>query len=455
MSADAEAGAAPRAVDDAPRHPSFWSAFRFWLKLGFISFGGPAGQIAIMHEELVERRRWISGSRFLHALNYCMLLPGPEAQQLATYAGWLLHRAWGGIAAGALFVLPSVAILYALSWVYMTFGNVQWVAAVFYGLKPAVLAIVAAAVLRIGKKALKNEVMWLLAAAAFIAIYFFAAPFPLIVFSAGLLGLAGGCLGWRKFQVLAAHGAANDGPSVLHDAGAPPEHARPSWSRALRVLGLCLALWWMPVLALGAWLGWSHTVSLQGVFFSKAAMVTFGGAYAVLPYVSQLAVEKYEWLDSHQMLDGLGLAETTPGPLIMVLQFVGFVGAWNHPGDLSPLLAASLGAGVTTWTTFLPCFLWIFLGAPYIERLRGDVRLGAALSAVTASVTGVILNLAVWFAVPLLFPAPRTIDGFAAAISAVAFAGMVKWRWGVVPVVLGAGALGVVYRLVAPLQGSA
>ncbi|MBI4604497.1 MAG: chromate efflux transporter [Planctomycetes bacterium] len=384
MATESTAGA-----DDAsplPRHPSFWEAFRFWLKLGFISFGGPTGQIAILHEELVDRRKWICESRFLHALNYCMLLPGPEAQQLATYVGWLLHRTWGGIVAGTLFVLPSVFILYALSWVYVSFDTIQWVAASFYGLKPAVLAIVAAAVLRIGKRALKNEVLWSLAAASFVAIFFLKVPFPLIILTAGVLGLLGGRLGWKKFLVVTGHGSNSEDPTVIRDDAAPMAHSRPSWARAMRVLSLCLILWWFPVVLVGVWLGWSHTLAREGVFFSKAAMVTFGGAYAVLPYVSQQAVETHGWLSTGQMLDGLGLAETTPGPLIMVLQFVGFLGGWHHPGGLPPLVAATLGALITTWTTFLPCFLWIFLGAPHIEQLRGNVKLTAALSAVTAAV---------------------------------------------------------------------
>ena len=433
-------------------HPSFREALRFWLKLGFISFGGPTGQIAIMHAELVEKRQWISEARFLHALNFCMLLPGPEAMQLATYIGWLLHRTRGGLVAGALFVLPSAFILWALSFVYVTFGKVPAVEAVFYGLKPAVLAIVAVAVIRVGKRVLKNEAMWALAGLAFVAIYFLKAPFPLILITAGVIGLVGGEWWPKKFRVVVGHGAKNDRPggAVLSDDAAAPMHTRPSLGRALKVCAVSLALWWTPLFALGVWLGWGHTLFREGLFFSKAAMVTFGGAYAVLPYVGQQAVENYGWLDAGQMLDGLGLAETTPGPLIMVLQFVGFLGGWRHPGHLPPLGAATLGAFITTWTTFVPCFLWIFLGAPHIEQMRGNARLTAALSAVTAAVVGVILNLAVWFGLHVLWPDGKTVDVYAIAIALLAFAGMMKWKWDVIPVVFGAGALGMIYKLLLP-----
>ena len=421
---------------DTPASPTFAEAFRFWLKLGFISFGGPAGQIAIMHREVVERRRWVDEGHFLHALNFCMLLPGPEAQQLAIYLGWLLHRTWGGIVAGVLFVLPSALILWALSYVYVAFGDVVWVGGVFYGLKPAVLAIVAAAVLRIGGKALKNEVMWSLAVLAFAAIFFLHAPFPLIVVAAGVIGWIGGKVRKDKFLVAKGHGSGVM-PTVSGE--------KPTLGRALRVIATCLALWWVPLLLVGAWLGWKGTHFQQGMFFSKAAMVTFGGAYAVLPYVAQQAVETHGWLSAPQMLDGLGLAETTPGPLIMVLQFVGFLGGWSHPGGLSPLASATLGAAVTTWATFVPCFLWIFLGAPYVERLRQNERLTCALSAITAAVVGVVLNLAVWFGLQVLFP--KGADWLAVGIAVVAFVGMQRWKWGVIPVVLGAGALGLVLKL--------
>ncbi|MDB6026649.1 MAG: chromate transporter [Verrucomicrobiales bacterium] len=428
----------------ASKHPTFAEAFRFWVKLGFISFGGPTGQIAIMHAELVEKKKWISDSRFLHALNYCMLLPGPEAQQLAIYIGWLLHRVWGGIVAGAFFVLPSMFILWLLSFVYVTYGNIPWVAAIFYGLKPAVLAIVASAVLRLGSKALKNQVMWAIAAAAFVGIYFFQLPFPVIIIVAALIGFIGGRYWKEKFYVLTGHGGKKSEQSVIDDETIAPAHAKPSLVRGLKVCAICLLLWWIPVLLLASWLGPNHALIRESIFFSKASMVTFGGAYAVLPYVSQQAVEHYQWLNAGQMLDGLGLAETTPGPLIMVLQFVGFLGGWNQHGVLSPLLAATIGAFITTWTTFVPCFLWIFLGAPHIEQLRGNVKLTTSLSAVTAAVVGVILNLAVWFGMHVLFPTSK-IDWFAIIVSVLAFVGMTKWKWNIIPVILGAGAFGLIY----------
>lgn len=429
--------------------PTFAEAFRFWLKLGFISFGGPTGQIAIMQTELVEKKRWISQRRFLHALNFCMLLPGPEAQQLAIYIGWLLHKTWGGIVAGAFFVIPSIFVLWGLSFVYAAYGNLWWIAAIFYGLKPAVLAIVAFAVIRIGKKALQNSFMWSIAAAAFIGIFFFKVPFPMIVLTAGIIGYLGGRLSDRMFSIADSHSATKNetASSVLRDNDESPEHAKPSLGRAIRICAVCGLLWWLPVLAFGFWRGWDHTLFREGVFFSKAAVVTFGGAYAVLPYVAQQAVEQYHWLAPGQMMDGLGLAETTPGPLIMVLQFVGFMGGWNQPMGLPPLLAATLGALITIWATFVPCFLWIFLGAPHIEQLRSNVKIGAALSSVTAAVVGVVLNLAVWFGIHVLFPGGKAIDWFALALSAVTFVGMLKWKWDVIPVVVGSSVIGLIYRL--------
>ena len=420
-----------------PAHPTFREALRFWLKLGFISFGGPTGQIAIMHTELVDRKKWIGEERFLHALNYCMLLPGPEATQLATYCGWLLHGIWGGIVAGALFVLPSAFLLWGLSYVYAAHGAVPWVAAIFHGLKPAVTAIVAVAVIRIGRRALKDAVMWALAGAAFLAIFFFRVPFPAIIVSAAVIGLA-------SFR------------TRREGAGFPPEEARdrgeggavalrPTWRRAARVLLVSLTLWWAPVIVAGWWQGWDGVLVREGVFFSKAAMVTFGGAYAVLPYVGQQAVEHHGWLTASQMLDGLGLAETTPGPLIMVVQFVGFLGGWNQPGMLSPLAMGTLGAAITTWTTFVPCFLWIFLGAPHLEQLRGNLRLGRALTAVTASVVGVVLNLAVWFGLHVFFPRSRIlteVDWFAVVVAGVACLAMQRFKVGVVTVVLVSGLVG-------------
>ena len=431
-------------TQEQDRHvaPSFGEALRFWLKLGFISFGGPSGQIAMMHAELVEKKRWIDNARFLHALNFCMLLPGPEAQQLAIYIGWLWHKTRGGIVAGALFVIPSIFILWALSYVYVTFGHVAWIAAVFYGLKPAVLAIVAAAVIRIGSKALKNFVMWTIAAAAFVAIYFFHVPFPVIVVTAAVIGLLGG-------KILPQYFRAENAQAVDVDlASKAADFAQPSLRRALKISVIWIVVWALPLTLAGLFLGSQHTVFREGIFFSKAAVVTFGGAYAVLPYVSQQAVEHYHWLAAPQMLDGLGLAETTPGPLIMVLQFVGFLGAWNHPGNLPPLVSATLGALVTTWTTFVPCFLWVFLGAPYIEKLRGQKQLTAALSTVTAAIVGVILNLAVWFGVHVIFPPTGNVDWFALVVCAVVFFGMLRWKWNIVPVVLGSGLLGLIYTLV-------
>jgi chromate transporter len=353
------------------------------------------------------------------------------------------------VVAGGLFVLPSIFILWGLSYTYVVYGKVPWIAAIFYGLKPAVLAIVAAAVIRIGKRALKNEVMWTIAALAFIAIFFLKAPFPIIIGSAALIGLIGGRLWKQRFLVFSGHGEkSGHEQTVISDSDASPEHTRPSLARAVRVCLIWLTLWWGPVLLAAFCLGPNHTVAQEGIFFSKAAMVTFGGAYAVLPYVAQQAVEHYHWLQAPQMLDGLGLAETTPGPLIMVVQFVGFLGGWNQPGQLSPLSAATLGALITTWTTFTPCFLWVFLGGPHIEQLRGNEKLTAALSTVTAAVVGVIMNLAVWFGLHVLFPSPGKPDFFAVVVALAAFLGMLRWKWGIIPVVLGAGALGLVYKTV-------
>lgn len=427
---------------NSERAPSFTEAFRFWLKLGFISFGGPSGQIAVMHTELVEKKKWIGEARFLHALNFCMLLPGPEAQQLAIYIGWILHKTRGGIVAGTLFVVPSIFILWTLSYIYVAYGSVPWIAAIFYGLKPAVLAIVAAAVIRIGQRALRNSIMWLIAAAAFVAIYFFRVPFPLIIISASVLGFVAGTIS----PLLIPAVAEMDARSAIDREDKTSIQARPTLGRGLRICAVMLLLWWLPVALAGIFLGTQHTIFREGIFFSKATLVTFGGAYAVLPYVSQQAVENYHWLGPGQMLDGLGLAETTPGPLIMVLQFVGFLGGWNHPGTLPPLLAATFGALITTWTTFVPCFLWILLGAPYVERLRGIRSLSSALSTVTAAVVGVILNLAIWFGFHVIFPATGHVDWFAIMIWGIAFIGMLRWKWNIVPVVLGSGLLGLIYK---------
>ncbi|MEW6777577.1 MAG: chromate efflux transporter, partial [Bdellovibrionota bacterium] len=415
-------------------------AFRFWLKLGFVSFGGPTGQIALMHRELVDKKHWVDEPHFLHALNYCMLLPGPEAQQLATYVGWLLHGTKGGLAAGILFIFPSIFILWTLSYVYAAYGAIPWIAAVFYGLKPAVLGLVAAAVLRIGQKALKNGIMWGVAAAAFVLIFFLRAPFPLIVLGAGLLGFVGGKYWQEKFLVIKGHGP--DG-TLIRDG-----LEKPSWGRSAKIIAVCLALWAAPVVLLAlASDGWRGTFAKVGLFFSKAAMVTFGGAYAVLPYVAQQAVEKHHWLSAPQMLDGLGLAETTPGPLIMVVEFVGFMAGWNHPPAGFPLtVSATIGALLAVWTTFVPCFLWIFLGAPYIERLRGVALLSSSLSAITAAVVGVVLNLAVWFGLHVLFPEAGGFDWFVAVVAAVSFVLLHRFKWEAVPVVLGSGLLGLIYK---------
>lgn len=431
--------------EDRHRKPSFSEAFRFWLKLGFISFGGPTGQIAIMQTELVEKKKWISQSRFLHALNFCMLLPGPEAQQLAIYIGWLLHKIRGGIVAGAFFVIPSIFVLWTLSYIYAAFGNLPWIAAIFYGLKPAVTAIVLGAVIRIGRKALKNFVMWTLAAVAFVGIYFFKVPFPAIVLGAGVIGFFGGILWKDQFAVTAAHADAEK-LSVISDEQESPPHTKPNLRRAFLVSVVCLTLWLAPTFAVGILRGWDSTLFKQGLFFSKAAVVTFGGAYAVLPYVAQQALFHYGWLKPGQMMDGLGLAETTPGPLIMVLQFVGFMGAWQHPEGLSPLVAATCGALLTTWATFTPCFLWIFVGGPHIEQLRGNKKLTSALSAVTAAIVGVILNLAVWFALHVFFPTAGVIDWFAIALCLAAFVAMLRYKIDIIPVVLGSGLIGLIYK---------
>ena len=419
--------------------PTFAQAFRYWMKLGFISFGGPAGQIAIMHKELVEKRRWISDSHFLHALNFCMLLPGPEAQQLATYLGWRLHGAKGGIAAGALFVLPSVFILFGLSWLYMAGGHLPWLAAIFHGLLAAVIAVVAEAVVRIGKKALKTPALWCLTTASFTAIYFFHVSFVLIILVAALLGYFGPR---RQFPAGKAHGDAK-----LTDAIELPPAPQATWTRTLLVSTICLTLWWLPVFAIAAWLGWGSTQAQQSLFFSKAALVTFGGAYAVLPYVAQQAVETHGWLSHPQMMSGLALAETTPGPLIMVLQFVGFVGGWQHPGVLSPLAGATLGAAITTWVTFLPCFLFVFLGAPHIEKLGQQPKLSAGLTAITAAVVGVILNLGVKFTQDALWSKSGPLDLPVAVFAIAAFIAIQRFKIGLMPVIGVCAALGLAKHL--------
>jgi chromate transporter len=428
-----------------PALPSFREALRWWLRLGCISFGGPAGQIAIMHRELVERRRWISEGHFLHALNFCMLLPGPEAQQLATYLGWRLHGARGGIAAGVLFVLPSVFILFALSWLYMAGGHLSWLAAIFYGLNAAVIAVVAEAVLRIGRKALKSPSLWALAALSFGLIYFGNVSFVIIILGAALLGWLGNRIAPSQFPAGKGHGSGKAHED--HGCLALPPAPRATWLRTAAVTGVCLALWWVPVFALAAWLGWGATAPQQGLFFSQAALITFGGAYAVLPYVAQQAVERFGWLSHGQMMSGLALAETTPGPLIMVLQFVGFVGGWQNPGDLSPLTAATLGALITTWATFVPCFLFVLLGAPHVEQLREQPRLSAAMTAITAAVVGVILNLAVKFSEHALWPQSGGFDWFTAVVAIAAFVAMQRFKVGLIPVIGVCALLGLVWKL--------
>ena len=435
---------------------SFREAARFWVKLGFINFGGPAGQIALMHEEVVDRRKWVSNGRFLHALNFCMLLPGPEAQQLAIYLGWLLHRVKGGLLAGVMFVLPSVFVMFGLSWLFAVHGDVTWVSAIFAGLAPAVIGIVAAATIRIGTKALANGVMLAVAIAAFIAIFVLHVPFPLIVLGAVLIGFVGGTARPDLFDVGVAHELEEQERIAIRDDAPRAAHTVPSRMKAARILVVGLVVWLVPIALVAAWRGPGDTVTEMGWFFSRASLVTFGGAYAVLAYVNVAAVQTYGWLLPGQMVVGLGLAESTPGPLIMVLEFVGFVGAYQNPGGLDPLVAGTLGAFVAVWATFAPCFLWIFLGAPYVESLRGNRRLAAALETVTAAVVGVIANLAVTFAITTLFgqvgrarlfgrfdvPAPvwSSIDVFAAVVAAVAFVGLWRLKWKVLPVI-GASAL--------------
>jgi len=440
---------------------SLGEAFWVWLRIAALSFGGPAGQIAVMHRILVDEKHWIGEHRFLHALNYCMLLPGPEAQQLATYIGWLMHRTRGGLVAGVLFVLPGAVAIMVLSWIYALYGRVGIVSALFFGLKCAVLAVVLQAVVRIGSRALKNKIMQGLAAAAFVLIFFFGVPFPLIVLSAGVIGFLGGRGGVPAFQVGGGHGAASE--KIVADSNTLlgeelPAHASPAIGQSLRQAGVWLVLWLAPVVTLVLILGHDSVFTQIATFFSKMAVVTFGGAYAVLAYVAQQAVENYHWLSAREMLDGLGMAETTPGPLIMVLQFVGFMGAYRHPGLLSPLLAGTLGGLLATWVTFVPCFLWIFLGAPFIERMRGNKALSAALTAITAAVVGVVLNLAIWFAIHTIFrevqpftagpihfdlPLAASINLWALAISIAAIFAMFRLKLGIFATLGGASALGV------------
>ena len=452
---------------DAGHGISFGEAFRVWLRVAVLSFGGPAGQIAVMHRILVEEKNWISESRFLHALNYCMLLPGPEAQQLATYIGWLLHRTAGGIMAGGLFILPGVVAIMGLSYIYAAFGHVGVIEALFFGLKAAVLAIVIQAVVRVGKRALRNRIMIGLAATAFIAIFFFNVPFPIIIISAGVIGYVGAKSGRPEFAAVPHGGGKNTAAvdSMLGDE--LPDHIRPSVPRALRVSAIWLLLWLVPVAALLIAFGEANVFSQIALFFSKMAMVTFGGAYAVLAYVAQQAVEHYHWVQPREMLDGLGMAETTPGPLIMVLQFVGFMAAFRDPGTLSPMLAATLGGLLATWVTFTPCFLWIFLGAPFIETLRGNKAINGALSAITAAVVGVVLNLAIWFALHAVFrqlrpvhdyglafdmPVPASVDPWALALSVAAIVAIFRFKVGMITTLLACSGIGIVLHVAGVLS---
>ena len=457
----AEQGQATERGLDRPA-PTQGQAFAVWLKIGLLSFGGPAGQIALMHKMLVEDRRWIDESRFLHALNYCMLLPGPEAQQLATYIGWLLNRTVGGLVAGLLFVLPGAVVMLALSIAYALYAQIPLVAAAFVGVKAAVMIVVVEAVLRIGKRALQTAPMYVIAGAGFVAIFLFGVPFPLIIASAALVGWIGGMARPDLFVVLKGQAAAEDGGASVVDAMAARGelgHAAPSTRRSIWLLIIFGALWGGPVAALFAVLGPGNVFAQEAAFFSKLAVVTFGGAYAVLAYMAQQAVETYNWLSGPEMLDGLGLAETTPGPLIMVTQFVGFLGAYRYAVGIDPLVAGVLGSVVTVWVTFAPCFLWIFLGAPYIERLRDNLHLSAALSGITAAVVGVILNLAVWFGLRVAFgevgelpwggltlplPVAETANLKAIALTCVAAVAMFRFHWDVLRTLALCGGLAMV-----------
>ena len=425
---------------------SFREAFSYWLKLGFISFGGPTGQIAIMHKDLVEKKKWIAEDHFLQALNFCMLLPGPEAQQLATYIGWLLHGRWGGIVAGGLFVLPSIFILWLFAWLYAALGTVPSIAALFYGLKPAVVAIVLEAVLRIGKKSLKTGFLYSLAAAAFAGIYVFNIPFPVIVLSAGLIGYFAGTFAPKLFPETAGNNFSSTQNTLVAEKAA--EGRSKGWKRFTKVLIVFLSLWTLPIVIIGFWRGWNDTLIDIGILFSKAAVVTFGGAYAVLGYISQEAVSHYHWIMPEQMMDGLGLAETTPGPLIMVNQFVGYLAGYYHAQGLSPAVGGAIGGLLTTWVTFIPSFMMIFLLAPYIETLRKNRKLGTALSAITASVVGVVLNLAVIFTHHTLIPDTGGFDWYALAASVVAFVGMQWFKWEMVPVIAGSAVAGFVWKII-------
>jgi chromate transporter len=440
-------------AQSVPSAVSLSEALRYWLKLGFISFGGPTGQIAIMHQDLVERKRWISEKRFLHALNYCMLLPGPEATQLATYIGWMMHRTWGGVIAGTLFVLPSLVILAALTWIYLVFGDVPVIDGLFYGIKPAVTAIVLFAAYRIGSRALRNAVLWAISLAAFVAIFAFDVPFPYIVLGAGIVGYLGGRIAPEKFSTGGHEGAGKSyGPALIDDATPTPSHALFRWAHFALVLAVFLAIWIGALGTLVALFGWDSALAQMGWFFTKAALLTFGGAYAVLPYVYQGAVEHYQWLTATQMIDGLALGETTPGPLIMVVAFVGFVGAWTKAalGPETLALAGCAGAAVATFFTFLPSFLFILLGGPLVESTHGDLRFTAPLTGITAAVVGVILNLAAFFAWHVFWPEGFSgrFEWFSALVGLAAIVALWRYKSGMIPVILGCGAAGLVYRLI-------
>jgi chromate transporter len=443
-----------------PDVPGIGEGFRVWLRIGLLSFGGPAGQIAMMHRTLVEERNWIDEARFLHALNYCMLLPGPEAQQLATYIGWLMHRTLGGLIAGLLFIIPGALVMLALSVVYVLFADLPLVEAAFLGIKAAVLVIVVEAVIRIGRRALRSTAMVLMAGAAFITIFAFAVPFPIIVAGAGLIGFLGGILRPHSFVILKNRPVDDSGHGSAIDAMAASggiDHTRPSLQRAVVLLLIFGTLWFGPIAALNLGLGPDHVFTLQSEFFSKLAVVTFGGAYAVLAYMAQQAVDAFGWMTPEEMLDGLGLAETTPGPLILVTQFVGFLGAHRHGVGMDPLLAGAIGSAVTLWVTFTPCFLWIFLGAPYVETLRDNTHIAAALSGITAAVVGVVLNLAVWFGLHVSFasvgevavlgatlPMPdlATADLGSIGLTVLAGAMLLWWHQGVFRTLLACAVLG-------------
>ncbi len=441
-------------TDAQPQPVSFRQAFAFWFKLGFISFGGPAGQIALMHQELVVNRRWISERRFLHALNYCMLLPGPEAQQLATYIGWLMHRTWGGIVAGTLFVLPSLLILIALSWVYIAFGNVPLVAGLFYGVKPAVTAIVAQATYRIGSRVLKNNVLWGIAAASFVAIFALNVPFPAIVAGTVIIGYFGGRIAPDKFKAGGGHGKTDKsfGLALIDDDTPTPEHARFRWAKLVKMAVVGGLLWAVPMGLLNAVYGWHHTLTQMGWFFTKAALLTFGGAYAVLPYVYQGAVGHYGWLTPLQMIDGLALGETTPGPLIMVVAFVGFVGGYVKVlfGADSLLLGDAVSATLVTWFTFLPSFLFIIAGGPLVESTHGDLKFTAPLTAITAAVVGVILNLALFFLYHVLWPQgfAGIFDGISAVIALAAAVALFRFKRNVIEVIVACAAVGLILKTI-------